>query len=345
MTSAVSPSSEAHSDAGEVYSGSIVIDGSIAPLMDSSQVDRMVKSGVTAFVWTVCKPLAQLPDALVQIAHGLEFIDGESRVQLVRSASDIEACKREGRVGLIFGPQSARPVELDLALCRILKEAGVRLLQLTYNERNYFGDGCTEDADGGLSLLGHQLVAELNRLGIVVDLSHAGERTILDAIATSAHPIVISHSNAKAVHQSSRNVSDDVLKRLAERDGVIGLTFWSPMVGGERGRPATADFLRHVDYVANLIGPEHIALGSDHSENTPRAEWDRLFSHDGEYSTVARALGSWYGYDTRFIEGGSSCTDFPGIAAGLASLGLTDDELRGVLGGNLMRVFKTVWGD
>jgi membrane dipeptidase len=326
-----------------VYRSSVVIDGSIAPLMDASQVDRMVASGVTTFVWTVCKPLAHLPDALVQMAAGLQFIDSQDRVRLVRTVSDIEACKRDGRVGLIFGPQSPRPVEYDLGLCRILKEVGVRVLQLTYNERNLFGDGCTEPANGGLSNLGRQLIAELNLQGIVVDLSHVGEQTILDAIAASEDPVIISHSNAKSVHDSQRNVSDEVLTKLAAAGGVIGLTFWSPMVGSRDGQPTMKDFLKHVDHVASLIGPEHIALGSDHSENTPRAEWDRLFSHDGEYSAVARALGPWYGYDTRFFKGGSSCGDFPGVADGLASLGFNERELGGILGGNLMRVFGKVW--
>jgi len=342
MPSAASQT-EAQVDSGAAFRDAVVIDGSIAPLMDPSQVDRMVSSGVTAFVWTVCKPLAHLPDALAQISRGLEFIDQESRVRLIRTVSDIQECKRDGKVGLILGPQNARPVEHDLGLCRILKDVGIRVLQVTYNERNYFGDGCIEVADGGLSVLGRELVSELNRQGIVVDLSHAGERTILDAIGASNHPVIISHSNAKSVHDSARNVSDEVLRNLAATGGVIGLTFWSPMVGGDNGRPTITDFLRHVDYVANLVGPEHISLGSDHSENTPRAEWDRLFSHEGEYSSVAQALGPWYGYDTRFIDGGSSCTDFPGVADALGSLGLATSELEGILGGNLMRVFSAVW--
>lgn len=331
--------------AAEIYRDSVVIDGSIAPLMDTSQVDRMVASGVTAFVWTVCKPLANLSDALVQIAGGLEFIRREDRLRLIRTAGDIDECKRDGRVGLIFGPQNARLVEHDLRLCRILKEVGIRILQVTYNERNLFGDGCTEPANGGLSNLGRELISTLNHEGIVVDLAHVGEQTILDTIASSSAPVIISHSNAKAVHDSPRNVSDEVLTNLAARGGVIGLTFWSPMVGSKSGRPTIDDFLRHVDHVASLIGPEHVALGSDHSENTPRDEWDRLFSHDGEYSSVARSLGPWYGYDTRFFEGASSCTDFPRIAEGLTSLGFTDAELAGILGGNFLRVFRTVWGE
>lgn len=335
---------ERGTDTAELFRQSVVIDGSIAPLMDRRQVDRMVASGVTAFVWTVCKPLAQAPEALAQIARGLEFIDTDDRLRLVRTAMDLELCKAEGRVGLIFGPQNARPVETDLALVRVLKEVGVRVLQITYNERNYFGDGCTEVVNGGLSGLGRELIAELNRQQMVVDLSHAGDRTILDAIEASGDPIIISHSNAKSIHPSPRNVSDEALTALGATGGVIGLTFWSPMVGSQGGRPTISDFLRHVDYVATLIGPEHISLGSDHSEDTPRAEWDRLFSHEGEYSSVARALGPWYGYDTRFIEGGASCTDFANVAQGIASLGFTDSELSGILGGNLQRLFAQVWG-
>lgn len=327
-----------------IYEDAIVVDASVAPEMDDDHIDRMARSGVTVFNWTVCPPSADLSQALSAMSHALDLIERRADVlRLVRGCDDIVAAKRDGKVGVIFGPQNAKPVETDLTHVRALKEMGVRILQLTYNERNRFGDGCTEPAQGGLSGAGRELIAELHRQRIVVDLSHAGERTILDAIEAAAKPVIISHSNARAVFGSPRNATDAVLDAIAECGGVIGLTLWSPMVGGDGEWPTIDHFLRHVTYVAERIGPRFIGLGSDHSEGCPRDEWESLFSRTGRYPAVAGLMGEWYGYDTRFIRDGASCVDLPKVAAAIAGLGFSDGELRGILGGNLMRVFTEVW--
>ncbi len=335
----------AATDAAGVFRDAVVIDSSVAPTMDAEQIDRMARSGVTVFNWTVCRPSADLAVALSQIAEGIELIEARSDVlRLIRTVDDIHEAKRRGQVGIIFGPQNALPVEGDLRHVRVLRELGVRILQLTYNERNRFGDGCTEPAAGGVSAAGRELIAEINRQRLVLDLSHAGERTILDAVAASAAPPIISHANARSVFESPRNATDAVLDAIAAADGVIGLTLWSPMVGGDGEWPTLEHFLRHVDYAINRIGVRHIGLGSDHSEGYPRDTWEELFSATGRYPSVAGLMGPWYGYDTRFIRDGGSCLDLERVAEGIASLGLAEDELRAVLGGNFLRVFETVWG-
>lgn len=312
--------------------------------MDESQVDRMLRSGVTVFNWTVCRPQADLPLALSQIVAGIERIErSDGRLRLVRSVADIRAAKRDGAVGIIFGPQGAKPVEGDVAHVRVLRELGVRILQLTYNERNLFGDGCTEPANGGLSVAGRELVAEINRQHVVLDLAHAGERTILEAIEASSAPAIISHANARAVFPSPRNATDAVLDGIAAAGGVIGLTLWSPMVGGNGSWPTLDDFLRHVAYVAERIGPQFIGLGSDHSEGYPRDAWESLFSATGRYPSVAGLMGDWYGYDTRFVRDAGSCLDLGRVADAIASLGFSGDEVAGILGGNFLRVFDQVW--
>jgi membrane dipeptidase len=325
-------------------SDTITIDGSIAPTMDGAQVERMLRSGVTAFNWTVCRPQAELPVALSQIVAGIELIErSDGRLRLIRSVADIHAAKRDGAVGLIFGPQGARPVEGDVAHVRVLRELGVRILQLTYNERNLFGDGCTEPANGGISVAGRELVTEINRQHVVLDLAHAGERTILEAIDASSAPAIISHANARAVFPSPRNATDAVLDAIAACGGVIGLTLWSPMVGGNGSWPTIDDFLRHVAYVAERIGPHCIGLGSDHSEGYPRETWESLFSATGRYPSVAGLMGDWYGYDTRFVRDAGSCLDLGRVADGIASLGFSAEEMAGILGGNFIRVFERVW--
>lgn len=332
-------------DVADTYRSSIVIDGSIAPKMDQDQVDRMRKSGVTAVNWTVCSAHVDLADALSEIADGLETIDRfADDLLLVRTAADIDRAKAEGKIGIIFGPQNGRPATANLRHLRVLHELGIRILQLTYNERNLYGDGVAEPANAGLSVIGRQAVEEMNRLGMVVDLSHCGDRLTCEAIELSAQPVLISHANARAVHPSPRNKTDEQLKMLAANGGVIGLNLWSPMLAFDHW-PTLDDFVRHVAHVIDLIGVEHVGIGTDHNESASKVEWTANSSKgQGRYQSVTGQMGDWYVYETRCANGGSSILDFPAIAEAIGRLGLSSDELAAVLGGNMMRLFKTVWG-
>lgn len=331
-------------DPASTFGRSVVIDASIASELDEGQIARMRISGVTAVNYTVPHPQADLRRCLREIGETLDVIDAHSDVlTLIRSADDIERAKREHRVGMILGPQNALPCEEDPHCFRVLRELGVLIMQLTYNERNGFGDGVTVADDRGLTPLGRRAVTEMDRVGMTIDLSHCGDRTTRDVIEASAHPVLITHANARALHPSPRNKPDDILRALAARGGVIGLTLWSPMLAYDR-HPGLPDFVRQVAYVADLIGIEHVAIGTDHSEGTPRAQWELDFGPNGRYPSVTGNLGPWYRYETRFADGGSSVTDFPAIARAIATLGLSEQELGGVLGANLLRVFRATWG-
>jgi membrane dipeptidase len=329
-----------------VYQRSIVMDGSIAPKMDDAQIARMKASGVTAVNWTVCLPWHGLVGTLREIAAGIEVIESHADdLLLVRTAGDIRRAKREGKIAIIFGPQNARQCEEGLFCFRIMHGLGIRIIQLTYNERNIYGDGVAEPDGAGLSVAGRLAIEEMNRLGIVLDLSHCGDRTTLQGIEASSQPVIISHANARALHPSPRNKTDEHLRALAERGGVIGLSLWSPMLAFDHW-PTLDDFVRHVDYVGNLIGLEHVAIGSDHNESADRAEWTWNSSKkEGRFPSVTARMGDWYVYDTRCAKDGSSITDFPRLAQAIGKLGLTDSELEGVLGGNFVRVFEQVWGE
>lgn len=337
--------SSATADLLPLYQDSVVIDGSIAPRMDRAQVDRMRRSGVTAVNWTVCTPHGGLIVALRDIADGLRTIEEfRDDLLLVRSVADIDHAKETGKVGVIFGPQNARPAaEEGLFAIGILHELGVRILQLTYNERNMYGDGVAEPANGGISSLGRDAIDEMNRLGILVDLSHCGDRTTLEAIEHSAKPVTFSHANARAVHPSPRNKTDEQLTALAARGGVVGLALWSPMLAFDHW-PTLDDFVRQVDYVTNLIGVEHVGIGTDHNESASKEEWTKNSSkRQGRYPSVTAQMGEWYEYETRCARGGSSILDFPEILNAVAKLGFSEEELRGILGGNFLRLFREVW--
>jgi len=328
-----------------LFHESIVIDGSVAPHVDDAYVASLMDSGVTAINWTVCTPFPGigLATTLAEIAAGLEFVDAHAEhLVLVRTAQDIQRAKREGKVAVIFGPQNAKPAEAGLFMLRTLWEMGVRILQLTYNERNLYGDGIAEPSNGGLSIAGRAVIAEMNRLGIVLDLSHCGDRTTLEAVDASAEPVLITHSNARTLHASPRNKTDEQIKAIAARGGVIGLSLWSPMLRFDR-RPTLEDFARQVDYVANLVGIEHCAIGTDHSEGSSREAWVRRSGKGGAYPTVSGPMGDWFTFETRFPDGAMSVKDFRNVAGALAGLGLSASELSGVLGGNFLRLCESVW--
>jgi membrane dipeptidase len=321
-----------------------VIDGSIAPEMDEAYIARLVASGLTAANLTVPGPWSSFLPAVGEIAAALEVIDAHpDQLLLATRVADIQAAKASGRVAIIFGPQNALPAEIGDHGFRLLHQLGVRIVQLTYNERNAYGNGVGEPADAGLSLRGRWAIGEMNRLGIVVDVSHCGERTTLEAIDASSHPVLVTHANSHAVHPSPRNKTDEQLRALASRGGVIGLTLWSPMLRADQ-HPTLDDYLRHFAHVADLIGVEHIGIGTDHSEGTPRDEWEADFGAGGKYPMITGSLGSWYGYETRFARDVQGVDGFFRIVEALSRFGLSDDELEAVLGGNFLRVFRTVWG-
>ena len=327
-----------------IYKAAIVVDGSIAPKMDDAQIDRMKRSGVTCVNWTVCMPWHALDGTLKDLAAGFEVIESHpGDLLLVRDLTDLQRAKQEGKVAIIFGPQNSRQCEDGPHLWRVMHELGIRICQLTYNDRNHYGDGAAEPANAGLSVAGRVAIEEMNRLGIVIDLSHCGDQTTLDAIEHSKHPVLITHANARAVHPSPRNKTDEQLKAMAARGGVVGITTWSPMLAFDHW-PTLDDIKRMFTHVADLIGIEHIAIGTDHNESADRAEWTWNSSKgSGRYQSVTGKMGDWYVYETRCASGASSIMDFPDITRAVASLGLTAKELEGVLGGNFLRVCEQVW--
>ena len=330
-------------DVARIYQGAVVIDGSVAPEIDDAYLDRLRRSGVTAVNLTVPDVHADLARCLREIAATLDLIAAHRDVlTLIRSVADIRAAKRDGKVGIIIGPQNALPCAEGMHLFRVLRELGVMIMQLTYNERNVFGDGVVVPDAGGLTPLGREAVAEMNRVGMLIDLSHCSDRTTNEAIEASRVPVAITHANAHALHPSPRNKKDETLKLLASRGGVIGVTLWSPMLRYDR-QPDLDDFVRHLSHVADLVGIEHVAIGSDQSEGNPRDQWELDFGPNGRYPTVTRQMGAWYAYDTRFAANGFSVSDFPAIARAVAALGLSERELAGVLGGNLLRVCEQAW--
>lgn len=240
----------------------------------------------------------------------------------VDNPSDIGRSKAEGKIGVVIGFQNsdhfrtARDVPLFYDL-------GQRVSQLTYNSRNLLGCGCIERPDAGLTPYGAEIIAQMNRTGMAVDVSHGGERTALDAIAASAAPILISHSNCKSlVPHHPRCVSDDVIRALAAKGGVIGITDIPSFVW--HGRPVTINhLLDHYEHVARLVGVDHVGMGSDSDLETVNARRKIPF--------------------LRGIRGLNLAQRVFDITEGLFRRGYDERHLELILGGNFARVLRSAW--
>ena len=326
--------SEQDRRAEELHGRAIVIDAA-CPLVNPRQIAACVpalqRGGVTCAFSTVAsiEPARYAVGALsAWYARAREFAGA---ISLASSAGEIEAAKREGRIAIVLHFQGGAPLEYDPSLVEAFHRLGVRVIQLTYNEHNPLGDGCTERGDAGVSKLGLAVIGEMNRLGVVLDLTHAGYRTSMEALEASTTPVIFSHSNARALRDSPRNLPDDLLRALARRGGVVGAcAFPAFLTTG----PATVEhLLDHIDYMSRLIGPEHIGLGMDFAAET--AEDYEYFRYDPSVYPAP----PWV-----YPMGIEGFGDFPNITRGLAARGYADRDVLGILGGNFLRVFREVCG-
>ena len=249
---------------------------------------------------------------------------------LVRTVDDIEQARASGRLAVSFDIEGANAVADQLSLVQLYFDLGVRWMLLAYNRNNAAAGGCQDD-DGGLTDFGRRLIDEMTRVGMVVCCSHMGERSALDVLAHASGPVVFSHSNPSAVRPHPRNISDEVMKACAATGGVVGINGVGPFLGDNDTRSET--FVRHVDHAVQLLGPQHVALGLDHvfdqdEINAGLAAMKHMFPPE---------LG--YGNGMDFVQP----EQLESIVDGLLRRGYAEDDLRAILGGNLMRVARQVW--
>lgn len=318
--------------ANELHARAIVIDAA-CPLINPKAIIRHLpalrEGGVSCAFSTVAsiEPARQALDSLAAwFARAHELSDV---LTLAVSASDIELAKRQGRLAVVLHFQGGTPLEYDPHLVEAFYRLGVRVIQLTYNERNPLGDGCTERIDGGLSKLGLEVIAEMNRLGMVVDLAHVGYRTSMEAIEACRAPMICSHANARSLRDSPRNVPDDLLHAVAKHDGVVGVCAFPAFLTD--GAATIEHVLQQIDYLRRLIGPEHVGLGFDFSEEN--AEDYVYFRYDPRVYpqppwTYPRGLSGFH--------------ETPNITRHLVARGYSDQDILNILGGNFLRVIRRV---
>ena len=293
-------------------------------------------SGITASVVDVPWTDDGFRDGAINFAQWHERVGSRSDALIVKSVDDIRAAKASGKHAFILSTQTPTIVEDDARFLRVFYEMGLRVMQVTYQKRNLLADGCGETANGGLSKFGHEVVAEMNRLGISIDLSHAGDRTMDETIEASAAPVFFSHSNARARADVSRNVPDATLKRLAERGGVCGISAFSAFIkpGGGTTGTTLEDYVDMLDYVVDLIGIDKVSMGFDVGE----------FRTPFELSTIGGGDPSRpHDVTVRYVRELNSRTGLPELTETLVRRGYDEASIRKVYGENLMAFFATTW--
>ncbi len=254
------------------------------------------------------------------------------------TAADVARAQESGRTAIFFGAQNPSCIEDDIGLVEVLHRLGMRFMQLSYNNQSLLATGCYEDADTGLTRMGREVVAEMNRVGMVVDMSHSAERATLQAIDHSTRPIAITHANPASWHPARRNKSDRILRALSDSDGMLGLSLYPHHLAG--GSDCTLQaFCDMVARTAEVMGPRQLGIGSDLCQDQPdsvvawmrEGRWTKNTDH-GEGSAAAPGFPPMPGWfrDNR---------DFPALARGLAAAGLATDDIAAILGGNWQRFF------
>jgi membrane dipeptidase len=260
-----------------------------------------------------------------------------------RTAADVALAKKTGRTAIFFGSQNPSCIEDDIGLVEILHTLGLRFMQLTYNNQSLLATGCYEDDDTGLTRMGRAVVTEMNRVGMVVDMSHSGERSTLEAIAHSTRPITISHANPHNWHAALRNKSDAVLKALGESGGMLGFSVYPHHLKGGSDCKLQS-FCDMIARTADLMGEDHIGIGTDLCQDQPDSivewmrtgRWTKTIDY-GEGSAAAPgfpAMPDWF-EDNRH---------FGNVAKGLATAGLTKAQTDKIMGGNWHRFFASSFG-
>ncbi|GAA3692423.1 dipeptidase [Arthrobacter ginkgonis] len=280
-------------------------------------------------------------EAMDSIARWRDLVAANDQlVAIARNGKDIREITASGRTALLLGFQNTSAMQGRIRFVELFAELGVRVFQLTYNTQNDVGSSCYEGIDAGLTRYGREIVGELNRNGILVDLSHVGEQTCLDAIEASAHPVAVTHANAASLCAHPRNVSDRVIKSLAERGGVIGCALYPNLTGPDYAATLD-DWCRMVVHTAGIAGIEHVGIGSDLGGTTD--EQSLRWMREGRWTRQANfgaASASNPGDDDP--EWFRSMEPFAALSEGLCRQGLDESEAAAVMGGNWMRLYDEV---
>jgi membrane dipeptidase len=332
-----------------LYENAIVIDSLCAPFTDmdrlpsSETLAAVRKSGITAINFTVSAPGYE--DTIESLAGLQDLVDRNPEVFLiVRKHSDIARAKSENKIGIMPGFQYTSFLEERPERIATFRRLGVRIMQITYNNRGIFGDGCLEPGNAGLSKAGIAAVQRMNELGIALDLSHSGYRTTSEGITQSTKPVLISHSGCAAVYPHPRNKPDEILKALADRGGYFGV-YLMPYLVASPTVPTREHVLDHIVHAINVCGSDHVGIGSDGAIQktvlTPEQKdaFDKDIAHRKQLGIGAPGEDRY-----PYVPDLNGPDHMRVIADELAKRGQPPQVIEKVLGANFQRVIGEIWG-
>lgn len=314
------------------------------PPLTAAMRRNAVGSGITAVNLTVSSgDFASTARRIAGWSARIDRFAGD--FSQVRSVAQLRRAKEDGKMGIVFGFQDTTPIERDLDNVQTFHDFGVRVVQLTYNVRNLVGDGCLEPGNAGLSTFGHQVVERLDELGMLVDVSHCGQRTTAEGIRASSNPVAITHSGCNGVARHPRSKDDAELRAMADGGGVIGIYLMPFLTPGRAA--TTADVVAHIEHALNVCGEDHVGIGSDLS-TTPIDGSDEYWAAHREFvaGRIARGVAAPNeDPDILFnVPELNSHRRLEMIADALAARGHNDQVVAKVIGGNWVRLFEDVWG-
>jgi len=339
-------------DVAGLYERSIVIDALANPgsmnvswpprgPLSQKQRDAIAASGITAINVTVS---ADFEGSVRNIALWQGEADRyPNLLSIVRRHSDIAKAKKDKTLGLMLGFQNTDMIDRDISRVDLFYRLGIRIIQLTYNDRNLVGDGCLEAGNAGLSAYGREVVARMNELGIAVDLSHCGTQTTADGIAVSTKPPLITHSGCREVFRHPRSKEDRELKAMADKGGVVGIYFM-PFIGPGPGAPTVDMLLRQIDHAIKICGADHVGIGSDLSV-TPIEETPEYLREHKSFVEGRAKRGISAPEESRplFIPELNHPRRLEGVVRGMRQRNYSTDVIEKVIGGNFHRVLKEIW--
>lgn len=304
------------------------------PNFDAALTER-AEYGVTFTSITVASDELSVGDTVRWIAAARRYFASRSeQVVFVEKVADIRSAHAAGKIAVNLHFQGSNPIAGDLSLVEVYRRLGIGHMLLAYNYRNLTGDGCHEPGDAGLSVFGKELIAEMNRVKMIVDLAHTGTRTSLEAVEASTQPVIVSHSNSRAVWDHQRNIPDELAKAVAATGGVIGVNGVGLFLSSARSDASAEAIARHVNHYAELVGPEHVGMGLDsvydlkfYIEGFARKNMDR-------YRT-----GGYFKGTPQF----AGVNVIPRLAALLLASGWSVADVRGFLGENWLRILERIW--
>jgi membrane dipeptidase len=280
-------------------------------------------------------------DVVTDLGMRQADIAHQSDVVVVRDVGDIERVHADGRVGLVFGLEAATPIENELDRLDVLYGLGLRQIGIAYSDSNSLGSGLAERVDGGLTAFGHRAVARMDTLGLAIDVSHSSDLTSLDVCRASANPVFLTHGGARAIWDTARMKPDDVLRAVAGTGGVIGMSA-APHTTLSAAHPlhTIESVMDHFQYCLDLVGIEHVAFGPD----TLYGDHVGLHTVFGHLMSLGGATAGPAHEKVPYVDGLENPTEnFANICGWLVAHGFSDDDIRAVVGGNVLRALRQVW--